>query len=289
MPKALELIADIGGSSSRWTLLSGDDGAIPLIGVLPGFNPAVNDPATFADALRPALQEALAERGLSRLTVYGAGCGTEERKQRMRSVLAAMVAADEVIVETDLLGAARGLCGDGPGLVLILGTGMNAGWYDGTQLLTPMPSLGWILGDEGSGADIGKRLLNDAVHGRVPHTVMRSVMNEDELTADAALHVLSGSASPNSAVAAYAGRLMAAVDDRYVQELLADRFAALGSLLHAYFGSHTPCTVSAAGGIASGFRGSIKTSLGVFGFDLQRVEADPMEGLIAWHRALLRR
>lgn len=289
MPEALELIADIGGSSSRWALLSGDGVARPLIGVWPGFNPAVNDPVTFANALRPALGEALAERGLKRLTVYGAGCGTEVRKQRMRSVLAAIVAADEVIVETDLLGAARGLCGDAPGLVLILGTGMNAGWYDGAQLLTPMPSLGWILGDEGSGADIGKHVLNDAVHGRVPQPVMQVVIGKNELTADAALHVLAGSASPNSAVAAYAGRLVGVMDDRYVQELLADRFAVLGSLLQAYFGSNTPCMVSATGGIASGFRSSLKMSLGAFGFDLQRVEADPMEGLIAWHRALLRR
>ncbi|MFZ1686465.1 MAG: hypothetical protein WAU70_03525 [Flavobacteriales bacterium] len=285
MPKAHELIADIGGSSSRWVLLSGSGDALPLIGAWPGFNPAVNDPSTFVEVLKPALSEALAERKLNKLTVYGAGCGTEERKQRMRSTLSTMVAADEVIVETDLLGAARGLCGDAPGLVLILGTGMNAGWYDGKELQTPMPSLGWILGDEGSGADIGKRLLSDAVHGRMPGAVVQAVFGKNEVSAGEALQVLAGSSSPNSAVAAFAGKLTAVADDRYVAELLRDRFAALASLLHDNFGSHAPCAVAATGGIAKGFSGLLRTRLATSGFDLRHVEADPMDGLIAWHRA----
>ena len=290
MPKIIELIADIGGSSSRWALLLADGSDQRLMGQLPGFNPAVHAPETFTSAAKHALAEALDGATVpERLTVYGAGCGTDERRQRMREALANIVTAGEVIIETDLLGAARGMCGDAPGLVLILGTGMNAGRYDGTALHTPMPSLGWILGDEGSGADIGKHFLNDAVHGRVPPSVMQEVFGKDQLPATEALHVLSGSGSPSSAVAALAGKLAAAVDHPYVQELLAARFAALGSLLRNYFGSHGPCALVATGGIAKGFNKTLGTSLASFGFDLQRVEADPMEGLIAWHRARLLR
>lgn len=284
MPEFLELITDIGGSSSRWALLSSDGDVRSLSGAWPGFNPSVQEPATFVERLGPALRELLAESRPTRLTVYGAGCGTEERKLRMRSALNGIVTADEVIVESDLLGAARGLCGDASGLVLILGTGMNAGWYDGAALHTPMPSLGWILGDEGSGADIGKHLLTDGTRGAIPELVMRVVFGKDSLSPSDALGLIGSSPTPNSAVASLAGKLAAAKENGYVKDLLADRFAALGSLLAKYFGSHAPCSISATGGIASGFSTALKTSLDAHGFDLTTVLPDPMEGLIAWHR-----
>src|SRR5690606_20564764 len=83
-----------------------------------------------------------------------------------------------IVVDSDLVGAARGLCGTTPGLVLILGTGMNAGWYDGAALHQPMPSLGWILGDEGSGADIGRTLLRDAFYKRMPADVSQALFGD---------------------------------------------------------------------------------------------------------------
>ncbi|MEO8068229.1 MAG: hypothetical protein ABI599_11105 [Flavobacteriales bacterium] len=293
MPDFLELIADVGGSSSRWALLAENGNAVRLSGghaVLPGFNPTVQSSGAFVEVLKATLRDALpAGAELDKLVVYGAGCGTDERKQRMRSALANIVPANEVVIETDLLGAARGLCADAPGLVLILGTGMNAGWFDGTVLQTPMPSLGWVLGDEGSGADIGKRLLADAVHGAIPPSLMPVVFGKDSLLASEALALISASASPSSAVAFYAGKLTTLEGEGYVRDLLADRFAALGSLLRKYFGSRAPCSISATGGIANGYSAMLRTSLAAFGFEIRKVEADPMEGLIAWHRRRLPR
>ena len=208
MPGSVELIADIGGSSSRWALLDGAGEVAQRFGpALPGFNPAVNSSGGFVEVIGAALREAMpAQEHISRITVYGAGCGAEERKLRMKEAVAAIAKSDELVVHTDLFGAARGLCGATPGMVVILGTGMNAGWYDGKDLSTPMPSLGWILGDEGSGADIGKQLLSDAVHGRIPDRVMLAIFGRGTCSATEALEFVK-SEKPNSAIAALAGKL----------------------------------------------------------------------------------
>ncbi len=285
MPGSVELIADIGGSSSRWALLDGAGEVAQRFGpALPGFNPAVNSPGEFVEAISTALQGAIPhQKHIARITVYGAGCGAEERKLGMKETVSAIAKSDEVVVHTDLLGAARGLCGSAAGMVLILGTGMNAGWYDGKDLSRPMPSLGWILGDEGSGADIGKQLLSDAVHGRIPDHVMRAVFGRGTCSATEVLGFVK-SEKPNSVIAALAGKLSAVRSDPYVTRLINARFTALGALLDQYFSAYFPCSVSATGGIAHGFREELGTCLRPLGLDLQHVMPDPMEGLIAWHR-----
>lgn len=286
MPGSVELIADIGGSSSRWALFDGAGQVIRLSSSqLPGFNPAVNSSRGFVEVIGAALREAMpAQEHIARITVYGAGCGAEERKLRMKEAVAAIAKSDEVVIHTDLLGAARGLCGAAPGMVVILGTGMNAGWYDGKDLSTPMPSLGWMLGDEGSGADIGKQLLSDAVHGRIPERVMFAIFGRGTCSATEALEFVK-SEKPNSAIAALTGKLTAVRSDPYVTRLLNARFTALGALLHQYFSAYVPCSVSATGGIAHGFREELGTCLRPLGLDLHHVVPDPMEGLIGWHQA----
>ncbi|MBK9194304.1 MAG: hypothetical protein IPO17_04790 [Flavobacteriales bacterium] len=286
MPGSVELIADIGGSSSRWTLLDGAGQVTRLSSSqLPGFNPAVNSSDEFVDAIRSALRvERPIQEHITRITVYGAGCGAEERKLRMTRAVEAIAKSDKVVINTDLLGAARGLCGAAPGMVVIIGTGMNAGWYDGKDLSTPMPSLGWMLGDEGSGADIGKQLLSDAVHGRIPDRVMLAIFGRGTCSATEALQFVK-SEKPNSVIAALAGKLSTVRSDPYVTRLLNARFTALGALLDQYFSAHFPCSVSATGGIAHGFREELGTCLRPLGLDLHHVMPDPMEGIIAWHRA----
>ena len=152
------LIGDIGGTRSSWALLSSAEGH-PHTVELPGFNPVTGDPSALQTALRKADLDVEAKNGPLTIFAYGAGCGTKPRAERLRVALADVWPHAHIQVGTDLLGAARGLYGNEAGLVLILGTGMNVGHYDGSFLHLPMPSLGYILGDEGSGADIGKHLL----------------------------------------------------------------------------------------------------------------------------------
>ncbi len=285
------VIGEVGGSSSRWALIKGDEAAIvlPVEGrpVL-GFNPLNGDPDLFLDDLRAAM--AGHAPGMARATqvvVYGAGCGTPERRSAMARVLARMWPQADVHVETDLTGAAHGLLGapaGGTGLVLILGTGMNAGYHDGTRTITPMPSLGWLLGDEGSGADIGRAVLRDALHRRMPEALRTALFGPHGPDPAQVLAQVHRSPFPARALAAHAALLAPYMHEPYVQDLLRSRFLPLADLLVRYFPEEQRRTVHAVGSVAYGFRQVLAECLLHRGMRLMAVEPDPLPGLVRHHR-----
>lgn len=287
MPKAIELVGDVGGSSSRWALLC-EDGSVQRFGTerkrLIGFNPAVGTSIAFEKQVGGMLRKAFVATGKPlRVAVYGAGCGSPERAARMKAAVARMVGIRRVHVDTDLMGAARGTVGNGSGLVLILGTGMNAGWFHRGHLRTPMPSLGWMIGDEGSGADIGKHLLHDAMHGLVPKPVMLHVFGSTRIDRATMTAILSAE-RPNAELAGLAWRLGQCKRTTYTNDLLTTRFSALTALLENHFAKRKAHAVHAVGGIAHAFRADLGLVLQAHGFNLAGTDADPMERLIAWHQ-----
>ncbi|MEO8733953.1 MAG: hypothetical protein ABI373_06455, partial [Flavobacteriales bacterium] len=227
------LIADIGGTSSRWASLD-TSGAAELPCVLPGFNPAVGDPSALRAALGAHGPITAGASAVEELVVYGAGCGTEERKTLMREALQPFWPAARITVGSDLLGAARGLYGRHAGLVLILGTGMNAGYYDGQQLRTPMPSLGYVLGDECSGADIGKQLLRDRFYQRIPERIEKLLFPE-AIELSEVVRAIYREPAPQSWLASFTARLADHLDEPYVAALIGARAVALAEVLENFF------------------------------------------------------
>lgn len=275
------LIGDIGGSSSRWAVLDRDRQEVAAQ-ALPGFNPSTGDPA--------ALQHALAKLAIGtkgdgkplEVVAYGAGCGHRQRAQRMREALEAVWPHALVQVETDLLGAARSLYGAERGLALILGTGMNTGYYDGHQLYTPLPSLGFILGDEGSGADIGKHLLRDALYDLVPEA-LRNALFPQGADLPCILREVHGPTGAQAYVASFTAALQNHLHEQYVHDLLASRFFALSRLIAGFFSAAERAEVRAVGSVAHGFRNLLEVAMDHRGMKLTAVAKDPMPGLIRYH------
>ncbi|HRF79244.1 MAG TPA: hypothetical protein PL070_04080 [Flavobacteriales bacterium] len=284
----VQVIGEIGGSSSRWAVLSADDQVTtwPVKGQRwPGFNPLSGDGAAFAEAMSDLFREVRPDAlEATMVTVYGAGCGTEERKQRMALALAGIWPAAALAVHTDLLGAAIGLCGSNKGLVLILGTGMNAGHYDGERLHTPMPSLGYLLGDEGSGADIGKHLLQDLFYQRIPAGSLQRIFGGAEPSLQRVLATIHQAPHPARELAACTALLAPHLDDPYVRELIQGRFHDLAELLVRFFPAGAADHVYATGSVAYGFRETLAEILLDRGMTLTVVEPDPLLGLVEHHR-----
>lgn len=273
-------VGDIGGSSSRWAVIAGGVGT-ELPGPFPGFNPLVGDPSAMQAALREAAH-LLPGATATQVVAYGAGCGAPVRARCVQQALAGVWPGAQVQVESDLLGAARGLYGDGKGLVLNLGTGMNSGYYDGLFLHTPMPSLGYMLGDEGSGADIGKHLLRDALYGSVPGAIAASLFPQG-LDLPAVLEATYRSPGPQAYVASFTAKLAGHVDHPYVHDLVMARFFAMARLLERFFAPDERREVKAVGSVAYGFQGLLATALDHYGMALMGVLRDPLPGLIAFH------
>jgi len=278
------LIGEIGGSASRWALLQGElpPRVFPAHGEsLPGYNPLSGDGRLFAEALLAYFTERCPEVfHAANLEVYAAGCGTAEHRALMRGALSTLWPSARIAVDSDLVGAARGLCGASPGLVLILGTGMNAGWYDGTALHQPMPSLGWILGDEGSGADIGRTLLRDAFYKRMPADVSLALFGDAGPDLEEVLREVHRSPFPARALAARTALLVPLMDQPYVRELVSSRFHAMAGLLTTFFPPERREAVHATGSVAWGFRELLAECLLERGMALALVERDPLPGLV---------
>jgi glucosamine kinase len=281
------VIGEVGGSSSRWAVVN-DAGAriaLPVQGrpVL-GFNPLNGDRALFTSDLRDAMAAHAPDMvHAEHVVVYGAGCGAPGRRSAMAEVLNDLWPAASVEVETDLVGAARGMVGRESGLVLILGTGMNAGYHDGMHTHTPMPSLGWVLGDEGSGADIGRMMLQDAIHRRMPDDLRGMIFDDAGPHVDHVLEQVYRSPFPARALAAYTARLAQCLHEPYVRDLLRGRFHLFIDLLEQYFSHEQRRNVYATGSVAYGFREVLGECLLDRGMTLMAAEPDPLPGLLRYH------
>ena len=281
------LIGEVGGSSSRWAFLATDGSTVllPLKGDrIPGFNPVSGDPEVFMAAVEVQIKAACPHAMTAdRVVIYGAGCGSAERRQRMEDAVRTRFKGMPIDVRSDLQGAALGLCGTRPGLVLILGTGMNAGYFDGTQLHQPMPSLGYVLGDEGSGADIGRCLLQDAFYQRIPDSTREALFGPQGPALGDVIEQVYRSSFPSRELASYTALVLPHRDHTYVHDLVISRFHAMAELLVTFFPSDQRAQVFATGSVAWGFKDWLAECLLDRGMTLLAAEQDPLPGLVAHH------
>lgn len=174
------LIADAGSTKTDWAM--SDDGTAPEFFSMPGINPTHMPPGEIVELLRTVLPAHwLTNLFVEKVVFYGAGCGNSNGIRRMDDALRAVFPYAELEILTDILGAARALWGKQRGIACIIGTGANAGYYNGDQVFT-RPSLGYLLGDEASGASLGKAFLKMYLRNKLPRPVSESFEQETGLT-----------------------------------------------------------------------------------------------------------
>lgn len=172
----MTLIADSGSTKTDWCMEN-----TPIIhtqGINPFHQSAEYIEHILTDELLPQLQKDIIIRDIH---FYGAGC-TPEKSVILKTILANHFPESSIEVQSDLLGAARALCGNAPGIACILGTGSNSCYYDGKQIISNISPLGFILGDEGSGAVLGKRLVGDCLKNQLPEDVCATFLQTFNLT-----------------------------------------------------------------------------------------------------------
>ena len=174
----MKLIADSGSTKTEWSLM-GEDGVVVASCVTDGLNPYHLSDADISQVLQGQLKKSIVASStvdiafpddITEVYFYGSGV-TDAMKPKMTSLLSQAFPQAEIQAESDLLGAARALFGHKSGIACILGTGSNSCYYDGERIVMNTPPLGYILGDEGSGTDLGKHLLNAIFKGLLPAAV----------------------------------------------------------------------------------------------------------------------
>lgn len=284
------LIADGGSTTVKWALIAPSHEIMRFES--PGVNPAVMSTDAIEQALLPALAAALENitEPLQHLFFYGAGCLKGTPSEALAAVLRNLTQAKNVFVASDMLGACRALLGHEYGIAAILGTGSNSCLFDGTDIIRSTPAGGYILGDEFSGAWLGKQLVADALKGRLPQIISDELSARSLSTSEIIRRVyrpnLTSDLPPNRFLASLAPIYSSHRGNEWVETTLrrgADSFVERNLL------AYQPClmpgqhTVNFVGSIAASFRDILSESLSARHFTLGKILPTALSGLISFH------
>lgn len=276
------LIADSGSTKTDWSLVQG--ATVTATAATQGINPFYQSDDDIArivgGELLPQIGDANAKQ-VDKVCFYGAGVRPEMR-ERVKTVLSAALHVDEVEVEGDLLGAARALLGAKEGIACILGTGSNSGLYDGKEIVANTPPLGFILGDEGSGAVMGKLFVGALCKGLLPNGLKEEYMATTHQDVAAIIDAVYRKPLPNRYLAQTTRFIHQHLGIPEVEHLVVDNFRAFfrRNLVH-YRRPDLP--VCAIGSIAWHFRSQFAQAARTEGFVVGTVVQSPMEGLVRFH------
>ena len=277
------LIADSGSTKTEWVLLQ--DSEITVRTTTQGINPFMLHEAEIKSILRTELLPHLKESGpIDDIHFYGAGCRGTMTEVVSEALRHALLVRGRVEVESDLLGAARAVCGHTDGLACILGTGSNSCLFVNGTILENVSPLGFILGDEGSGAVLGRRLLGDVLKHQLPESVVEDFHLQYGMTADDIIRRVYKETFPNRFLASFTPFLSAHRTEPSIHTLLVDEFCRFFRRNVDYY-DRKDLSVNLVGSIAFHFRAEVEEAARLCGYIVGRTLKAPMDGLVEFHRA----
>lgn len=281
MTNEFTLIADSGSTKTDWRLIA-DDGSAQAFQTR-GINPCVMEETQIAEILRKELlpQIPLAV-SIERLWFYGAGCRGQQAEMMRRILQHKLRMEGNVHVHSDMLGAARALCGNDEGIVCILGTGSNSCLFSEGRIAANVPALGFILGDEGSGAVLGRRLLGDVFKGQLPKDLTDEFLSTYDRSADDAIRHVYRESSPNRYLASFAPFLSAHAQRKEIHDLLVGEFTRF--IRRNVMNYNRPdLPVGFVGSVAYHFQNELSEAVRSEGLKLGRVMQAPLDALVVYH------
>ncbi|MCM1337385.1 MAG: ATPase [Candidatus Amulumruptor caecigallinarius] len=280
------LIADGGSTKIDWCLL--EAGAVVKRFASQGLNPCMLTRDEISARLTLDVRDELsgyAER-LRDVYFYGAGCLPGQVSDTMAQALRPVVGErPRIHVSNDLISAARAVCGNSPGIACILGTGSNSCYYDGREIVDNVSPLGFILGDEGSGAVLGRQLLGAVLKRQLPPELCREFLVTYDLDLHTIIKRVYRTPAPNRFLASLAPFLEKHMDVEGVRDIVRDQFRLFFERNVANYAIYGPCEVHFVGSIAYHYQHILREVAEELGYRIGRIIVSPMDGLIAYHTA----
>lgn len=276
----MELIADCGATKAHYVILGADAAAEPRHIRTAGFTPLTCRGGMLPDDVVKALD------GLSpdRIVHYGAGCADTRLCGELARMYRDVTGCPRIQVYSDMLGAARAMAGGAPAIVGILGTGSNSCLYDGQEITDNVPAMGYVLGDEGSGAALGRRLLGDIFKRQLPPVVGERLAKETELTYDAIVRRVYCEPQPARYLAAFTHFIHRNLDIPALRGLVVDEFARYIRRNILNYSDARGLPLHLVGSVAWYFEPQLREAASDNGITVGRISRDPVDGLITYHR-----
>lgn len=285
----ITLIVDSGSTKTSWCFAflpdtKSADGARTV--TTEGLNPAVMSAEEVEGKIAKALNHCLQSLSISAADVdnvffYGAGCIAGRTVVVSESIQSILVDA-RIYVADDLLGAARALCGHKAGIACILGTGSNSCLYNGENIVAHTPALGYVLGDEGSGAVLGRKFLNAVLKQTLPENIRKRFLQESGLDMAEVINRVYRSPAPNRFLASMSKYIHGYLDEKEVRDIVIDNFEDfIRNNILAYGDEFR--TINVVGSIAYHYKEQLTEAASRNGFQIGKIIKSPIEGLIEYH------
>ena len=278
------LLAESGSTKTDWRFLKG--GKVTARFKTSGINPYLQSHADLQQLLQTELPADLTLPKNGRIAFYGAGLGSSEKQAFLKDLLVLHFGVKNVEVGSDMLGAARGLCGQEKGVVCILGTGSNSCYYDGSSVADQHASLGYIAGDEGSGNYLGKRVLQYYAYKTFDETLMAYFEAEWGSDLPKILSSLYQKPFPNRYLASFVKLLIDNRGHYMVENILEDVFTEFFRIHIFKYRQSWKGPVHFAGSVAAQFRDVLAEVCEYAEVELGDVVAQPIEALVKYHTEL---
>jgi len=274
------LIADSGSTKTEWKIIGEGKAHESLFSK--GINPFFLSDEGIFELLESELGN-LKDEKIEAIFYYGTGCNSEIRNNTVRSALNRFFITDRIFIGSDLLGAARSLCQDSPGIACIMGTGSNSCFYNGKEIVANVSPLGYILGDEGGAAVLGRKLISGVLKKQVPAHIIIKFFDVYELTPAEILENVYMKPFPNRFLGQFSKFLSANIDIPELKAIVTssfDEFIIRNVLQYPESGKFP---VNFTGSIAIHFRSLLEDTLRAYRLRPGIFSITPMENLVRYH------
>jgi N-acetylglucosamine kinase-like BadF-type ATPase len=275
------LIADSGSTKTDWAAV--EEGKIISRIQTKGMNPFFQTEEEMTTELENVLLPQLEQKPVNSAYFYGAGCTVEKSPIVAEVLRKTLKITQNVEVHSDMLGAARGLCGRDHGIVCILGTGSNSCLYDGQGLIANVSPLGFILGDEGSGAVLGKLLVGDLLKNQLGEDLKEKFLKQYNLTPSEIIDRVYRKPFPNRFLASLSPFIAENIHIPAIRKLVKDSFLAFLRRNVMQYDKHQIYKVNFIGSIAYYYKEILTEAVEECALHMGKIMRAPMEGLIEYH------
>lgn len=274
------LIADSGSTKTDW-VLGREGGEILQRFQTAGINPYHQS----VEEIEAIVVEAIGQLNTSptKLFYYGAGCGQQDNIHLISGILSSKLQDTLVEVAHDLLGACRAVSGGKASIVAIMGTGSNTCLFDGVDIVNNIPALGYVLGDEGSGAHLGAMLIKKYLHDSLDKALQEKLQGKYNLSVHDILQSVYQKPNPNRYLASIAPFLRENIDHMQLAGIVNESFEALFELYVTRYKGYSNYAFNAVGSVAFHFRDALSTVITRHGMDVGTILQQPIDGLINFH------
>lgn len=275
------LIADSGSTKTSWILTDGKKVKQNI--QTSGYNPYYYQGEGLLNTIRTELSPQLRNSNIYSIFFYGSGCSSVANCSTVKQALAQLFPDSQIAVNHDLYGAALALLHNDEGIACILGTGSNSCYWDGYKIISNVPSVGYLLGDEGSGTYIGKLILKGILEEKAPIEIRKRFYDEHNTTFEGVLFNIYNEVNPNRFISKVSMFAKRNTNNQWVRSTIKQSFIDFIENQIVQYTNYQNLKVSFTGSVAHYYKNILLEACNEYNITTDIILKDPIEGLFNYH------